>query len=135
MSKSAAAKTVAGATGTPMDVELPELAAAPEPPKRTGLAALYADDMPLMYYDTPEGVENIPLPTRVDNPPDMEFLWELHQYKGRPDLQLYEYMDRFGVPKAVQRHAVQTFNNSFVEFINCGNAWMQAIGGGATLGE
>jgi hypothetical protein len=132
MAKSA--KAVAGAT--PVDVELPDdpvLVKVPPPPKRTGMAAMYPDTAPLFYYEPENGGEKIPLPTQIVNPPDKKFFWEMHQVRGNAFSQMYMYMDRFEVPKMVQRHIVDNLSDS--EFMTLCNKWFESMNGGTTAGE
>lgn len=92
----------------------------------------YPSGARLFWYQPEGGGDQIPLPLVIKNFPDKLFFWELHQVKN-PWVQMASYMDRFEVPKAVQRHVFQTLPDP--ELMVMCNKWFEALGGGATAGE
>lgn len=86
----------------------------------------------LFWYEPENKGDPIPLPLDMKNPPDKLFFWELHQIKN-VWVQMASYMDRFDVPKPVQRYVYEKLSDTELT-VMC-NKWFEQMGGGATAGE
>lgn len=104
-----------------------------KPPSQTDiLKASYPTGTRLFWYQPEGGGDQIPLPLDMKNPPDKLFFWELHQIKN-VWVQMASYMDRFDVPKPVQRYVYGKLSDNQLTAM-C-NKWFEQMGGGATAGE
>lgn len=102
-------------------------------PRVRAMAGPYPAGTKLFSYQPENGGPVIELPLDLTNVPDKLFFWELHQYRGRPDLQMFMWFDRFNVPKSVQRYAVTQLTDA--EFVRMCDAWWDQMKGGTSLGE
>lgn len=98
-----------------------------EPPKRK---SAYPEGTKLFSWTPKDGkAEIIELPMDFIKP-NKEWLWEQNQL---PFLaQTWNWLDRAGTPKSVQRQCVQLPDNEYMDMFK---AWFKAMGGGATPGE
>lgn len=133
--KAAPAKAVSKKRRPPEEfIETAKPVEVPPPPEKVNpFATAYPAGTRLFWYQPEAGGDKIPLPLDIKNPPDKLFYWELHQVKGNAWVQMASYMDRFEVPKTVQRHVFETLPDP--EFMAMCNTWFEAMGGGATAGE
>jgi len=108
-------------------VEIP-VEVEPETPKPRGL---YPDDMPLFSFTFSSGAK-VELPLKIDQPPTVWY-WENSDLPIVP--LTWRWMRWAKVPKSLQRKIVEHHDTHPGEYIDCFNAWMKALNGGATLGE
>jgi hypothetical protein len=105
----------------------------PKSPSQSDVLKLSYPARTRLFWYEPEGNgDPIPLPLDLNNPPDKLFFWELHQVKN-PWVQIASYMDRFDVPKPVQRYVFDKLPDA--ELMVMCNKWFEQMGGGATAGE
>lgn len=102
--------------------------AQPEPAKPAGP---YPVDMPLFSFTFSSGVK-VDLPLKIEQPPTVWF-WENSDLPLLPVT--WRWMNWAKVPKSMQRKIVSQHDIHTGEYIDCFNAWIKALNGGATLGE
>lgn len=105
----------------------PETEPVAEMPSVTPQTYGYAKDAELFAY-TPTGYETIWLPMKFDSP-DAVWLWEL--YSKPFHVQTWEWMNLAGVPRRMQRKAVELLRDNEKEYVEMFNSWFKAMGGGS----
>jgi hypothetical protein len=96
---------------------------------------LYPEGAELFSY-TPKAGDTIWFPLEFNQPTAVQ-VWE--QYDLPWNVQTWEWMKWAGVPKSMQRKAVELLDNSQDEYLELFNQWMAATGraprGGSLLGK